>query len=33
MYLTFKRHIFTYVNARRKTPLEINFTYLGNKEM
>jgi len=24
--------MFTYTNAQNKTPLEIHFTYLGNKE-
>jgi hypothetical protein len=33
-YLTFKRPTFAYTNAcKKKTPLEINFIYLGNKEI
>jgi hypothetical protein len=31
--LTFKRHTFPYANAFKKTHLEINFMYLGNKEI
>jgi hypothetical protein len=31
--LTFKWPIFAYANAQKKTPLEVNFLYLGNKEI
>jgi len=33
VYLTIYRLVFACVNGRRKTPLQIHFTYLGNKEI
>jgi hypothetical protein len=31
--LTFKWPTFAYANAKQKTPLEVHFIYLGNKEI
>jgi hypothetical protein len=32
-HLTFKWHVYAYTNTNEKTPLEINFIHLGNKEI
>jgi len=31
--VTYKESMFTYVNARKKTPRDIHFMYLGKKEI